>query len=168
MKSMLDYFNKRYMPEPNSGCWLWTGFVNEDGYGIFCTGSYRAKTRRHIKAHRLAYEIFCGPIPDGKLVCHTCDTPSCVNPDHLFIGSWADNVADMVRKGRNKPGGKPHPGAKNGNSKLTEADVEAIRQLHKPGARKGPGSSATLAKQFGVDCSTVQRIVGGQTWRAQK
>lgn len=76
-------------------CHLWTGHKDRDGYGTF-----RYKDKK-IRSHRAAYQLFVGKIPDGFLVCHTCDTPSCVNPKHLFIGTNKDNVNDMWTKGRN-------------------------------------------------------------------
>lgn len=164
MRSALEYFNDRHIPEPNSGCWLWTAYTDKYGYGVICTGSRQAKTRKYLKAHRLAYELFCGPIPDGKIVCHKCDNPSCVNPDHLFTGTWGDNVADMMVKGRNKIGGKPHHGEKNGNSKLTAADVEYIRANHCAHERNHMLTTAGLAERFGVHRSTIQRIVRGSSW----
>ena len=81
-------------PEPNTGCWLWTGAVDEDGYGRFF---YRGKNRH---AHRVSYELHAAPITDGRFVCHTCDVRLCVNPLHLWLGTNADNIRDGVRKGR--------------------------------------------------------------------
>ena len=165
MKDSIAFIEKRSIPEPNSGCWLWTAYCDKDGYGICCTGSMQANTRRHIKAHRLSYATFKGPIPDGKIVCHACDTPSCVNPDHLFAGTWNDNVQDMMRKNRNRGGGKPHPGEANGNARLTVAQVEIIRAQHIRAKRSVEGSTADLAQRFGVSSSTIQRIAKCETWK---
>ena len=87
-------FHKKYIPEPMSGCWLWEGSANEDGYG------YISKKNIIVYAHRVSWELHRGPIPEGLCVLHTCDTPACVNPDHLWLGTHTDNVRDSVKKGR--------------------------------------------------------------------
>jgi hypothetical protein len=86
------------------GCWLWTASVFENGYGLFHCDE------RNVKAHRFAYELCVGPIPEGLEVRHRCDVPRCVNPDHLEVGTHAENMADMVRRGR------VARGARNGRS----------------------------------------------------
>jgi hypothetical protein len=88
---------KTQMAGPHE-CWLWTGTVDGKGYGDLMVGTHRTK------AHRLSYELSRGPIPSGMCVMHACDTPACVNPAHLSVGTHADNCADMHRKGRGKYG----------------------------------------------------------------
>ena len=90
-----ERFMQYVSPEPNSGCWLWTGFCHPRGYGMF-----RSRFGKNEQAHRMAFMLFIGPIPDGSLCCHACDGRSCVNPDHLFLGDEQANASDMVSKGR--------------------------------------------------------------------
>lgn len=90
---MRDRIIANVEPEPNSGCWLWTAGLGGSGYGAL---RYGTPTR----AHRVSYMVFVGPITDGLFVCHRCDTPLCVNPDHLFLGTAKDNAVDAMRKGR--------------------------------------------------------------------
>jgi HNH endonuclease len=94
--AVVERFWDRSIPEPNTGCWLYAGNTNAAGYGITTI------RQRRLFAHRFAYELAVGKIPSGMLICHRCDTPACVNPDHLFIGSGADNTHDMQRKGRGR------------------------------------------------------------------
>lgn len=134
---------------PNS-CWEWTGA--HDGRGGY--GSFKLCAGHSIGAHRYAYLTFIGPIPDGVLVCHTCDNPGCVNPAHLFLGSDADNAQDAARKGR-MPRGENHP-----NAILTRAQVIEIRALYESGS-----SMLSLAKQFGTCRSNISYIVNYHSWR---
>ena len=99
---MRQRFEKFVTPEPNTGCWLWAGATTKAGYGQFGVGS------KVIYAHRLALELAGQVIPDGMCVCHRCDTPACVNPEHLFVGSHADNARDRDIKGRHWQSKKTH------------------------------------------------------------
>jgi hypothetical protein len=135
----------------SDGCWIWLGAKNKRGYGNFF---YEGK---YVAAHRVAYALHYGPIPDGLLVCHVCDNPSCVRLDHLFAGTPVENMMDKRLKGRAKPG--DHRGEHNGRAVLTSEQVVAIRIRFAAGERAGD-----LAREFGVSRSQVLRIVRGQTW----
>ena len=132
-------------------CRVWTGFCNEDGYGSFST-KVNGKWRTHI-ASRWAYEHFVGPIPDGHLVCHTCDFPSCCEITHLFLGTIADNNLDMVIKGRQARGSRA------GGAKLTENDVLYVHDRVTAG-----DSYAAIAKHLGISRQHVRRIATGRSW----
>ena len=97
MSTVIEKFQAKYIPVTESGCWLWFGANSARDYGDFW---FNGKMRR---AHRVSWELAHGPIPPGMFVCHTCDVPSCVNPDHLFLGDRAANMRDCVKKGRQFP-----------------------------------------------------------------
>lgn len=105
----LENFDKLVSVDPSTGCHLWTGFACKAGYGRFRMPGSKGKSAPVKLAHRYAYERAYGPIPHGMNVCHRCDTPRCVNPDHLFLGTQKDNLRDMREKGRSRgfdaPGG---------------------------------------------------------------
>jgi len=137
-----------------NGCWEWQGKLNNDGYGSFQETSQGNKTE--IRAHRRSYEIFNGEIPEGMQVCHTCDNPSCCNPDHLWIGTPKDNVQDCIKKKRRSP--KKNRALAAG--KLTEDQVREIRELYKNGS-----SQKELQEQFKLSQSQVSGIVNHRFWR---
>lgn len=139
----LDFYS---IPEPNSGCLLWLGSVR-NGYGSLQIGHAPRKG-----AHRVSWEVHRGPIPAGMYVCHRCDVPICINPDHLFLGTAQDNVDDMNRKGRITYG----RGSKSNASILTEEQVLAIRA--------DPRSSTIVGREYGTDASNVQLIRKRKTW----
>ena len=141
---------------PWTGCWEWKG-RKERGYGRTIIGSRKDGTRKTIAAHRLSYETFVGPIPDGMEVCHKCDNPCCVNPDHLFVGTRQDNIDDRESKHRNNP----PKGSSNGRAKLSEADVLSARLER---AQKNI-SFQKLADKYGVSKKTIQNAIKGRTWR---
>jgi HNH endonuclease len=129
-------------------CWPWQG-GKEKGYGRFCING------GHVMAHRYAWTLTHGPIPDGLRVLHACDNPPCCNPYHLFLGTMADNNADMLRKGRQRT---TH-GRENPNAKLTDETIRTIRAEVATGV-----SRRALAKRFYVNHSTINRIVSRQMW----
>lgn len=136
--------SERSIPEPNSGCWLWTASTNK-GYGSF------QHKNKSILAHRLSWEIVNGPIPDGLVACHKCDTPACINPDHIFLGTQKDNGIDMANKQR-------HAAGKRGfGEKLTRLQAEKIRA--------DPRTQAVIASSYGVSAALVSRIKGNLAWK---
>lgn len=164
-RPLADRFHEKYKVNDETGCWEWTGALTH-GYGVINSGG----AGKAIRAHRVAYELFVGPIPNGDgyhgtCVLHRCDNPRCVNPEHLFLGTNADNVADMDAKGRrvsvprtgpllDKSGmrrGERHPMAK-----LTTEQVSAIRTSSMAGTE--------LAAQYGISKSTVSQIRLGKKW----
>jgi hypothetical protein len=146
MKS--DTFDQ-YVRKMPSGCWEWTGYCAPFGHGRY----------RQREAHRVAFERSRGPIPAGMHVCHTCDNPPCVNPDHLWLGTNADNTRDMVAKGRSFKWNGQRAGAANPFAKLTPEKVVEIRSLR--GKRV---KIAEIAKRFGVAQGTISSILSGRTW----
>ena len=133
-------------------CWLWTDGKNPQGYGNF---SMKHKT---IGAHRLIYLLYYGELPPGLCVLHKCDTPACVRPDHLFLGTHADNHNDMVNKGR----ARHIEGEKHYKSKLTNNDIVAIRKL------KGKMRIEEIGEIYGVCRATIGYIHKGDTWKHVK
>jgi hypothetical protein len=140
-----ERFRAKYR-KAESGCWIWIAAKDKDGYGGI---QVRGEKER---AHRVAWNLYRGEIPDGLVVCHRCDNPSCVNPAHLFLGTISDNNADKVAKGR-------HPRCEtHGMAKLSTEEVEAIR------AAKGV-LQKDLAREYGVSKSLIGAIRQGIAWR---
>lgn len=144
-------------------CWEWTGATTSFGYGVF----WVPERRKLVGAHRFSLEITTGHIPKGARVLHACDNPPCVR--HLFLGTQSDNMRDMADKGRwalNGPRSLPR-GTNNHKSKLTEADVRAMRSAYTRGApgRARENSLSDLADRYGVTVSNVHAIVQRRTWK---
>lgn len=150
MKDAKRYIRDRVKIDPGTGCWIWARYRLPGGYGRawFCD--------RHRYVHRLSYEKFTGPIPDGLHVLHRCDNRACCNPEHLFLGTQADNMADRDRKGRQAKGETVH------SSKLTERDVLDIRMLidHSRGQ-----NLKQIGDLYGVTYDAIYCIKVGKTWR---
>lgn len=140
------------------GCWLWTGCTSRGGYGYLSRGGRGGGNER---AHRISWEINYGPIPAGQIVLHRCDTPSCVRPDHLRLGTQADNVADMIEKGRGKPWGPGNQSSQRGEThwkaKLTDEQVAEIRSL------RGKMSQKAIGLRFGISQAHVSRLFRGDS-----
>jgi hypothetical protein len=135
------------------GCWLWTGWHDAAGYGEMSIPG----TGRNTKAHRVAYLLTKGPIPDGLLVLHRCDNPPCVRPGHLFLGTQGDNARDREAKGR----GRQPRGERTGRAKLDATRVSAIRARY----ASGTASQPQLAREYGVSTSLISLIVRREAWR---
>ena len=150
---VLKRFEDKYIPEPMSGCWLWTAAHAGEKYGGHGTFVFSKKNR--MGAHRASWLLFRGAIPDGMQVLHTCDVGACVNPNHLFLGTQIDNMADMKAKGR----GRGLQGSAHGNSKLTEDQVREIRRLH--AERK---TYKEIGRLFGIGKSMIGYIVTRHNW----
>jgi len=147
----LRRFEAKYVPEPMSGCWLWFAARTPAGYGSFWTG------KRLQHAHRFAFEIFVRPLVADECVLHRCDTPACVNPAHLFVGSKADNSADMLEKRRHWT--LAFRGEENRNSKLTDDNLVVIRDMLRRRIRH-----VDIADRFGVHKSLISHIKRGKIW----
>ncbi len=139
-----------------SGCWEWNGSKRK-GYGRIMVGSRTDGSRKVVMAHRLSYELTFGEIPDGMEVCHKCDNPCCVNPNHLFVGTRQDNIDDREHKGRNVT----FIGEEQPMSKLTK---KAVKDARWERAYKGT-SFQTLADKYGVSKKTMINAVKGVTWK---
>lgn len=135
-------------------CWPWKGAKGKQGHGSFAIGSKRNGTNGRIQAHRLAYELHHGPIPDGLEVCHHCDHPPCCNPAHLFVGTHKQNMEDMATKGRSSQG------ERDSQAKLTTEQVRQIRQLRSDGMKY-----KDIAPLFGVSKAAIGAVVRRDRWK---
>ncbi len=147
--SQEEFLSKVY-PEPNTGCWLWSGAYHYIGGH----GSINAKNHNGFAwAHRFSYFIHKGDFDRTKLICHTCDNPACVNPDHLYIGTTKTNSDDKVSRNRQMRGEK-YP-----LSKLKESDIISIRSLNNSGIQQ-----KDICKEFGLSSAMVSLIVNRKRW----
>lgn len=140
--------SKALIIEDEKSCWEWQGTKDRDGYGRF---NIDGKTKR---AHRASWEIHYGEIPKENCICHKCDNPCCIRPDHLFLGTVYDNNHDKEKKNRQSRG------ENNGMRKLSDVEILEIRDLHK----KGTHNQRQLAAMFGVSTSAISRIVNNRRW----
>lgn len=145
--SLFRFFRYIDVRGPNS-CWNWTGARHRHGYGF--VGGGGPNTR--LLSHRASWMVANGPIPDGMSVCHKCDNRACVNPSHLFLGTHAENMADMYRKGRGAKGDS------SGLSKLTSRDVLGLLSL------KGSATQTEVADMYGVSQTAVWLVWSGRRW----
>lgn len=162
-KPFEERFNERVFKHYASGCWLWLGATTNAGYGkIWYNGKLEL-------AHRARWMADHGPIPDEKFVLHRCDNPSCVRPDHLFLGTHQENMDDCQEKGRYQRGlrngryTKPESilrGEENGASKLTQEQVDEIRRRY----AEEDISQGRLAVGYGITQQTISKIIRGERW----
>jgi hypothetical protein len=139
------YLMRRVSVQQETNCWEWKLSKVKGGYG---KASLRGAT---LVAHRAVWEARIGPVPEGMILCHSCDNPSCVNPSHLFLGTHQDNSADMVYKNRQAKGEKIF---------LTKLDVETVCKV-----RSEKGTYADIARRLGLKSGNVRLIKRGETWK---
>jgi hypothetical protein len=146
---LVERFNAKWRKD-DSGCWLWQAAIAGKGYG-----QLRAIPRRlgYLYAHRFSWEMVNGPIPDGLMVLHSCDVPACVNPEHLFLGTNADNHKDMKAKDRHLYG------ERNAEAKLTERDILDIYALSDASV-----AQKAIGAKFGIGQGCAWKIIHGHRW----
>lgn len=147
----VEKFMSQVYPEPNTGCWLWGGRHDEKGYGRL------SHTLKFQVAHRMSFFIHNGEFDKKMHVLHKCDTPACVNPDHLYLGDQKQNNIDRDTRGRQKT----TRGSAHKLAKIYEHDVILIRKFHDP--KKFP--SRKLARIFGVDQKIIMNVIQRKAWR---
>lgn len=144
---MESFLGRFVISDDPAACREWTGRKSDEGYGqVYWQGKAR-------QAHVVAWELRHGPVPKGLCVCHSCDNPPCCNWDHLFLGTHADNMADMAAKGRQASGERV------AGAKLQESDIPVIRALASTLSRR------EIARRYGVCRDTIAKVVVGKTWR---
>ena len=141
----------------NNECWEWKGSTHRNGYGAFKLGG------KSYKAHRYSWTLHYGEIPKGLCVCHHCDNRKCVNPNHLFLGTQKDNIADAEQKGRRTNVKIFQKGSEHPNAKLNEKLVHQIKQLYKKKKRQ-----CEIARIFNIDRRQIHSIISENTWNHVK
>lgn len=159
----IRFWSKVQKSKNKDVCWPWLAAKRYFGYGQFWYNN------RNLSAHRIAWELVFGPVPNGLLVCHACDNPPCCNPNHLFLGTRKDNSADMLAKGRQasglrngkytKPWATPR-GERHPSSKLSITQVRAIRSLWLMGVR----NCVLLGRVAGVSHTSIWQVLHKKTW----
>lgn len=144
VSSLRESFAGKWMVHPRTRCWIWTGARFSTGYGQI------AKRGKQLLAHRVSWVLHHGPLGANDVVCHSCDNPACVNPEHLFIGTQKTNMADCAAKHRSAHG------ERNGQHKLSEGQVLSIKESKE--------SERALAARFGVCRSNIGYIRRGKRW----
>lgn len=161
LKIAADKLNFNFLApkDKNSGCWLWVGCLDNNGYGRL------SRCDRVLYAHRMSYLKYNGEIPQNMEVCHRCDVKRCCNPDHLFLGTHSDNIKDMYSKGKGNTGGYTLPafeGSKNPNAKLKEEDIDRIKDLFDEGYRQ-----KYIAEMFNITQGHVSSIINNKKWKSK-
>jgi hypothetical protein len=149
-KAIQRFWSKATITANPEKCWNWTAYKVKRGYGRIRLGD-----KSHL-AHRVAYYLTYGEYPEDLLVCHSCDNPACINPNHLFLGTTLDNVTDKMQKGRHDPS----RGEKNGLAKLTWDKVRMIRSQY----ATGQFTQKQLAQHYGIGKSVLSRVVRNEMW----
>lgn len=158
-KNYIDKFWSKVSIGRKDDCWRWLAHIGKDGYGVFSVYS------KLLKAHRFSWLITNTEkdIPEGLCICHKCDNRFCVNPNHLFLGTYVDNMQDMIKKGRQSVGmchGKKLRGEKNGKVKLTQIQVDEMRKI----AKTEKITQHELAEMYNISETQVSNILSGKRW----
>jgi hypothetical protein len=146
-RTLKERFLAKTRVDCQTQCWVWQGYIGAHGYGQMHIA------RRQRTAHGISWRLFRGEVPKGLLVCHRCDVRACVNPDHLFLGTYAENAADMKRKRRQRLG------ERNSTAKLNTEQVRSIKGMLEAGE-----SPASIARAAGVTPQCIHHIDKGRTW----
>lgn len=166
--SILERLIKKSSVPDENGCINWKGGLSKKGYGVIGIGSRIDNSRKTVYVHRISFELHKGSIPEGMLICHTCDNPKCVNPEHLFIGTPKDNIQDMINKNReaNKQGIVPKNFIKQvekvKNGMLSKLNVDQVKEIKK--SLISGINYRIIANQYNVSASCIADIKRKATW----